>query len=474
MGTRISVSSTVINLAGEETNRQNYLKNSVLGGVMSSKNISMGEHIAKCYISGPGTVFRNFNSWSNSDRPNNYTDIIEYKSSTVGLDGNNDFTQIAAQIPTTGNKTAEVISAEIDQGLYGYWADQRVYENHPTLVGTSYSVDYDKTTNTITLTFASGVVDSFVATGFDQTKTYLYVKYRTKSVSGLSNLNLYPATDVLAFPSMTGWTLTSDTSNTVAVTINVTNQTISSFSDSRPNVVGAIIASTLSGGYITFEKNYEKEITTVAVGSVEVTNTTQYSKHIQSYNSIIQEEVITTSTVDIGGGVIRTDTLSTITDSIVLDKTVELSDKETSKYAYGPTSIYIYEHSTGNTVLDGIIGSAESNGQFFPVIPIYVDNKFISDTYLPDIYKKTKSAYRRVTGNQQLSKVIKKLKESESLPDIDYAYCAFGVSLNVVDMACKEYLYNFFEYMDEQHSWKSNSLDQYLIEVAEANNSYIA
>lgn len=130
----------------------------------------------------------------------------------------------------------------------------------------------------------------------------------------------------------------------------------------------------------------------------------------------------------------------------------------TTTETYSPARLFIYKQNSGNAVLDELFTTATAGDAFIPFIPVRLDNKFLSDTYLPEIYSVAKAGFMRATNGSRLTKLIKLLEDNDNLANIDYAYCVFGVSLNVKEMACKEYLYRFFDTMRTVYSGQSSAL----------------
>ena len=62
--TKIYVSSTVYNLAGDEINRPDYLKSLVLGNLLTKTDMDIADTIQSGYIKGPGIKLRNFFRWA--------------------------------------------------------------------------------------------------------------------------------------------------------------------------------------------------------------------------------------------------------------------------------------------------------------------------------------------------------------------------------------------------------------------------
>lgn len=109
--------------------------------------------------------------------------------------------------------------------------------------------------------------------------------------------------------------------------------------------------------------------------------------------------------------------------------------------------VWIYKIGSGNASLDATVKSSSKASHFFPFIPIRDQNTFLSEDYLPDIYEASKKAYRKATSGHSADydKLIDKIKDNDSIDDIDYAYIVYGVPLNVIDNSARRYLFNFFK-----------------------------
>lgn len=114
-----------------------------------------------------------------------------------------------------------------------------------------------------------------------------------------------------------------------------------------------------------------------------------------------------------------------------------------------PMQYLIYKCDSGNVNLDAMFSDSTSMGDFFPFVPIRLDNKFVSDSFLPDAYAGGKKVLKKAV-NANLDDLIAKVEDNPSLSDIDYAYVVFGVSLNVEENACRKYLYHFFKALQQE------------------------
>lgn len=111
---------------------------------------------------------------------------------------------------------------------------------------------------------------------------------------------------------------------------------------------------------------------------------------------------------------------------------------------YSGTRLYIYQIGSGNADLDALVNNTDSYGQFFPFIPVRLNNVFLSESFQPAAYHQCKKAYKKLTGDS-FDKLVKKINANPKIADIDFAFVVPGVSLNVKENACKKYIYAFFQ-----------------------------
>lgn len=481
MGRKVSVFSSVVNLAGDEKLRPNYRKNTVLGGVLTKGKVSLGESIVGSYTGGPGITYRIFGRWARQIRTGgkqNYNQKIQYRAATVGLDMSGKEATLKQWIPNPLNGEVEILTVFADFGQYEYWADKWMLENKPDLINTAWTITYVRDTNTITINFVDGTSSSFVPVDFDQNQRYLFIKYRIKTDNPDWNYITEPAVtlpDQTEFPSMAGWTNMFEQNNPSNASVSRDTYTVSTFSDNRAPVTSTTTTTYSSEAITTKFVRYIRTVTTNTPGTDIFVTTYQEMYHNQYMGGYYYVTTFTDSgPLDIGNGVFRYDRYYTRQQHVLYTRTTQFSHQERGKLTIGPAQMLIYKYDSGNYYYDTILGDPDTSNTYLPFIPVYINNKFPSATYLPNIAKAAKVAYYRASRRQSLSKLQRKLKKNESLPDIDYAFCVFGVSLNVLDMACREYLYLFFNKMRLQYTSRTASLEQWYIDFEAAKTSVIA
>jgi len=112
--------------------------------------------------------------------------------------------------------------------------------------------------------------------------------------------------------------------------------------------------------------------------------------------------------------------------------------------------IDIYLVGSGNDDIDDNIEDATiSEAEFYPFIPIRLDNQFLSDTHIADAYEQSKTAYKKAVGGN-LDEIIQQLEEHPDKDDIDYAYVVFGVPLNALEQSSRKYIFRFFKFLQDR------------------------
>lgn len=441
---KIFVSSVAYNMAGDELERPNYLKTLVLGNVIGNSNVSIADTINGGYIRGPGIKFRNFFRWAED----NY-DYIGMPTAKVNGIPELDREVLREEVPHDVDESINLQSAEISLADHSYWAEQYMLANHPDLIETDWTTDYLEDTGEILITFEDTTTYSFVPDDFDKDATYLYVGYNTSV--GLGDGDLVPGSEVIVpdgdpFPDITGWTLVSEVVGAeIPVTLEVTVQTHIVYTDGSPTFDDTETTETDSS-YEETVRVYSKKFFLGNVGTDD-----EVASELRIYT--FTESSIIDQDVDV---VVNTDpdfveTITTTTDIIVPQRKYVLDTQEVDKKLWGPLAIYIYKIGSGNSALDSLVQITTDSGEFFPFIPVRLDNNFLSDSFEPDGYDLAKRAYKKAM-NGKFDLLIENLEDNESLEDIDYAYVVFGVSMNVLENSSKKYLYNFFHRLMGQQS----------------------
>ena len=468
--TIINVASSVYNMAGDEKDRPIFLQNLIIRNVLSGTKRSMGDTITTGYINGPGIKFRTFFRWA----VDNYGLIGLPTGSMYAGDIINTQT-VADHIPAAANETIWVQEAKLGESDYGEWADQWMIEHYPDELDTEWEADLDDATKTIKIKRVDGQEHSFVAEDFVPGAKYIFALY-TRSQNGTSD-PIEPGTPVPlapseAFPSTTGYNSFSDTVTTRTETLTTKVTTASSYSDGRPNT-GSSTTTTDDVDVDRRVRVYDKR---TYVGNDDESDAKIARRDILRLieDMEVETEVTTNTQTDtIAGGVIRT-TVTVRTEDVLEQNNSYCEDtQKLYETKWLPMRKWIYKIGDGINELDNLVKMVADYGQFYPVIPVRMDNKFISD--LPgweNQYALAKRAYRKATDGSKYTKLQDELAESKDLKDMDYIYVVYGVSLNVIDKSARRYIYEFFQRLQANQTGGPNSGSDFAAAMAAYLTAY--
>ncbi|AVO23154.1 hypothetical protein RIVERRIDER_73 [Xanthomonas phage RiverRider] len=434
------VSSVVYNMAGDENERPSYLKTTVLGGVLNNVP-SLGQTITNSYLNGPAIRFRSFARWS---RRTGYTDTVGLVTGSISVGNSVDINVLKEQIPHAANQQVQVQSVKIGDADYTYWADRWMLENHPDQINEDWTADIEG--QTIRILFNDVVTYSFVAADFIDTSRYLYATYllandpeQQPTVPGdivvLAQGEPYPSTD--------GWEEINNSVVNTDVDLVTDIEKDVTYSDGRP-AEHSKSSTTRTETYQEIHRVYMKDEFKGNKPDSDSTYSVESTMYQDQVRDVTEAVTVVSADEDIGGGVTKTTKTTTTTQNLSVQRSYRIDTQETIESSWSDAQVFIYRRGSGNAVLDAMFNPRTGEQQFFPFIPYRINNEFISPTNLPDVYEASKKALKKSTTGKY-DDIIEKIKDNESLKDIDYAYSVFGVSLNVKEVACREYVYRFFK-----------------------------
>lgn len=473
------VSSSVWNMAGDIQDRTNFLKSVVVGNIIMDSPVSIGEAIPNAYLNGPGMGFRRYAKWARGI--SNYNNDVGFVGGGVRMGNSLDPAILEGEIPHGPNEYVVLGENDIGWADYTWWAEEYMVNNHQDLIFTDWFANIADVTNEITITFEDTTTVSFMPTGYNTNKKYLYALYQT--VSGGVTGPITPGTDTevpdeASFPPIpAGMVLFSDTDTVVPVTLNVSTIVDVTYSDATPPE-HTETPSTVVTDYTKNVKVYHK-YTMIS----DATSTRDIHEETRSSKVVDADPVVTVVTEDIGGGVIKTTTTIVEAEELVpfysyRDDVQTVDNDFVSLYQY-----YRYERGTGNPTLDAMFDVPDLTQAFLPYIPVRINNEFLRDTN-PAIYDKTKKAYKRAMAGADIDDLVDKISENDQLGDLDFVYAIYGTSLNSPENTAREYMYRFFgemissnpDVLDNYSAWKVQwaaaeaSMDEY-IEWLETKNA---
>lgn len=451
------VSSAVYNMAGDIKDRPDYLKTLITSRVLEGKRNRFATDFLTSYVKGPGIELRRFGRWA---RLYGYNQNVGIVQSTITLPKSIDFDLVDRNLEQIIGNSAYIIAAETGSADYAMWAAAYMLENRPDSYRDSWVADYNPSSNQITITITPDDVIRFTPQGFSLGGQYLYVSYNP--LIGVNNAGLVWTNYIKPpLPLTNGYILQNN--DPVNQIINLTQKVTVTQRDGNKEPVEQVFNNVLKVPYTTNTQIYFKR---EELPSTEPLITGHVNKYIEVRNTYtLGSSTKTTSLTQ--GSVITT----TITEEQYIIPAIDYrtGEEKVQNKAWGKERIYIYRRGSGNAELDSVFQGSTSSGEFFPNIPLRIDNKFVDEINFPAIYPWVKKAIHKST-NTALETLLDQIKDNPSIKDIDYTYVVFGVSLNTIENTAKRYLYEFFRSVGLNGG--TGDLNQYWIDYEQAMNSW--
>jgi hypothetical protein len=456
--TKIYVSSVVYNLAGDENKRPNYLKSLVQGNILTDTNFDVSETLRSGYAKGPGIKLRNFFRWADT----NYSYIGMPKGgsfSSFDVDG----TALTAAITHPVGSTLTLQDVLVDGADVSQFATQWMLEHYPDLEATTaWTSDHDDATGEIVVTLEDTTVHRFMPVDYDRKQDYIYATYSI-SAPGTAGPVVSGTTVSLgsgSFPDTSAYALVSASTVGRSTSLSTVVTTDSTYSDGRTpdhNVTSSSTATPWDETHNVWSKDDYQ-------GQDHTTNRTWSLRSIMNQDQsahVVPVTTSSTSSVVISGGVTKTTTVTTVTDTLVFDRSYRIDTQDVTITSFIGPKMFIYRVGSGYPELDAAITKTTSTDQYYPFIPARLDNTFVDAEHFPDAYAHVKRAYNKATG-QKYNKFIEKIADNEHLSDIDYTYVVFGVSANVKEQACRKYLYLYFKNLMDGQLYNSTDFEDWV------------
>lgn len=447
------VASSVYSLAGEAADRVNYTKSIVTAAVLTDYN-NVAQQLMLGLTQGAAYNQYNFQKWSK----NHLTSCIptaDLASSDVS------YTDIQTIKPIIGEISGAelwITKAFIDTGDYDAWVEQWLWINKPYVLedDIDYTADYNAATNKITITYTDETEDVFTPVNFDTSSKYLYVTYSyiyEGSSSDPTVVEQNKTVYLLSSVPLTGYTedTTQYVPEDVVVSLNTDTTTKITYKD-LTSPTETTNTSSSNELVTTYTKVYKKDVELGIKNNSNQITIRKYTLTLNKGYKVISKYDKTTTEDD--------NTITSVitkTDTIYDQYTYTISYTDVVSTSYSDPRIFIYKLGSGNASLDTLITEAPTDDDFFPVFPLRVNNKFVTDDdYLTteereDFVASLKKGYKKAT-NQKFSEIIDMLADNENLSDIDFAYLMYAVSVNEFDDSAKEYIYQFFKELQSRQS----------------------
>lgn len=446
---KISVSSSLYNLAGDVAKRPQFLKNVVGSHVVTHGEGTIAEAITRSLLNGPGIKLRSFARWA---RTSGYNEHIELQPGELSIGANIDLDVLAAQLPHTTEQQVAIQTAEIDRADYGFWADQWMLENHPDEVDANYEIDFDELTNVISLIWVDGTKTyTFTPENYDPLARYLFVSYilieKNKAGPWSEGAEVIVGSPS-EWPDTDGWDLVNTLNTPKNFNCVDTVTTVISYSDGRPDEVSSV-NTPHTDTYVEVTNVFERGIFQGANTSGTSTSTLLYHTIKNVFGGIKNTDTSSSSTEILPGGVEKTTTVTTRIQSVGDRYSYREDYRIVVNDQWSTMKVLIYKEGSGNFAFDLMFAPDSGVGQFLPFIPLRYYNTMVNESTYPETAEWNTKATKKAL-NTKYSKLMTQLADNPSLGDIDFAYVVFGVPLNTPDKSARKYIFRFFQELSRQ------------------------
>jgi hypothetical protein len=110
----------------------------------------------------------------------------------------------------------------------------------------------------------------------------------------------------------------------------------------------------------------------------------------------------------------------------------------------GTPALETYRQGSGNTALDVFFNSDTSVDEFYPELPLRINNVSINDPSMSSTKTQVDKAFKKLTGSS-IDYLAEQIDNNAQVDSIDHAFIMHGVPLNTSNQSGLQYIYKFFE-----------------------------
>jgi hypothetical protein len=431
-----AVSSTIYSMAGGYTDKENMIAALILNNVLKNTN-NIAEDITNSVLYGPHYDTKNYLNWCN--RTNYKGNLITNIFRQIPIESDD----VEPFLDAPSGKIINVMKTYIDTADITLFADEWLLNNDPARRFTNWVAEFFTSTS-IKITFED-LSDQIVTLpiDYDRENNYLVCYYKVYE-PGTSDALIEGAiiTDPV-LPDTTGYNLVSDIDETpVNVSLDTVVHVLREFSNSDPDIE---TTTTTSSTEVFTGNNTVKD--KIEYLGLTTETTTSYIKHTYYEHKIyaIEENIdVDVNVIDHG---LYTETVTTTTTTEILTDTYETQFNEQTFYdnVLISENVFIYRIGSGETVLDALMDSVDPGSEFYPIMPLRINNVSIKD--LPDttIYTQVKKAYKKLTKDADIDELLAQIGDNPQIGDIDYCFIHSGIPLNTTSKYELRYVYEFLK-----------------------------
>lgn len=438
--TETYVASTVYNLAGDLKDRQNYIKTLVTQTALSGSS-SAGRSIIGGLLRGPNNDQKSLFRWAKT----NY-DLSKVTGITTTSNLSNTSILKPFIVKTNPLNVIWIHEAQVGFADPDYWADSYLSDNHPELILVDRVVTSNNSTFEINIEFTEKYKDTippsitFQASDFNRDSTYIYCKYvevspkkppvhtKTYTVDNLHSLESIPLGEADLVSNEQG------TSESISLLGSIKEEII--YNDLRESEVTETPTNeTVVKTPETYKYKIKVDDGTGKTNTIKEYSINTYFKKINTLNKTVEEFPEYTKI---------TTTSSEVVEDIYKYTVEEYrEDLET----YSDIKVFIYRIGSGNPNLDSVIENTNNSVEYFPMLPMRINNRFIDAPELEEeVYPQVKKAFKKGM-HSPLNKFLDDLKDNEDIDQMNFIFLIHGTTLNETDNSSKKYIFEYFSRM---------------------------
>jgi hypothetical protein len=130
------------------------------------------------------------------------------------------------------------------------------------------------------------------------------------------------------------------------------------------------------------------------------------------------------------------------------DYTIVTLDPVTGVASESDPEMFVYRMGSGNATFDALSATTIPMSEFYPAIPMRLNNKSIREAGLEDTYETAKKAYKKMFSGE-IDTMLDSIETNENVGDIDYAFIVQGVPLNTKNNVGRAYIFKFIQKLME-------------------------
>ena len=460
-----TVGSSAYNLAGEPKDRGSFLKNNLIGSVMSGQAAKdgLGNSIFTAHRYGPRTDLISFAKWADYS---GYTEQVGFPKGFIYRGSRVDADSFAMLKDPEPSKESEFLYGQVGSVNYQHFAYWYIGEYAPERIGQAFTIRPETvTTGTIfnsETVLTGNLILKFTGTGEEFVFTppvsittpsaiFAYHFYHTRVVEPAETFDSgwINVIDEAGFPPVDGFTLDSSSSSSV-VNGFVLNKTVTaniSYSNSTPSTE-TTSTTTTTPEKEDYLKVYKKtDIFPSASGSPGSYERNWEVFHKCVWQKITLPAVVQTTEEEISPGVFKTTTVTTVEDVLTVSYDYKNTWSQVLSENWGNERVLIYRKGDSSTVDDYIFGDFERDtGLYLPNIPLRLHNRAVNKNNYPAQYALNRKAARKAFKKAKaIDTLLKNLESNEQVDQIDHAWVVFGSSLGSKEQDALNYNYQFMK-----------------------------